>query len=100
MKNVEVDSFSGLLVDYMKKRNARVLIRGLRELSDFESEFQQATVNRKLSQNIETVFVVTNPKFFHLNSTVVKEVASMHGKVSCFVPKPVELALKKKFGKR
>jgi len=99
MQNVEVESFSGLLVEYAKKKKTRLIIRGLRELSDFEAEFQQATVNRKLWPEIETVFVVTNPKFFHLNSTVVKEVASMKGKVECFVPKPVEIALKKKFGK-
>jgi len=97
---VEVESFSGLLVDYLKKKQVRIIIRGLRELSDFEQEFQQATVNRKLSPDIETVFVVTSPKFFHLNSTVVKEVASMNGRVDCFVPKHVELALKKKFGKK
>jgi len=97
MQNVEVDSFSGLLVDYVKGKGARIVIRGLRELSDFESEFQQATVNRKLSPSIETVFVATNAKFFHLNSSVVKEIASMHGRISCFVPKPVEDALRKKF---
>lgn len=97
MKRVEIEQFSGLLVDYVKNRNANVIIRGLRELSDFEAEFQQATVNRKLAPSIETVFVVTNPKFFYLNSTMVKEIASMHGKIECFVPKPVETALRKKF---
>ncbi|MFA4855580.1 MAG: pantetheine-phosphate adenylyltransferase [archaeon] len=97
MKRVEVEPFSGLLVDYAKRKNARVLIRGLRELSDFEAEFQQATINRKLAPGIETVFVVTNPKFFYLNSTMVKEIASMHGKIECFVPKLVEAALRKKF---
>ncbi len=100
LKNVDVESFSGLLVDYVKKKDSFVVIRGLRELSDFESEFQQATVNRKLNPDFETVFVVTSPKFFHLNSTVVKEIASMHGNVKCFVPAFVELALKKKFAKR
>ena len=97
MKRVEIEQFSGLLVDYVKKKNANVIIRGLRELSDFEAEFQQATVNRKLAPSIETVFIVTNPKFFYLNSTMVKEIASMRGKIGCFVPKPVEAALRKKF---
>jgi pantetheine-phosphate adenylyltransferase len=96
-KRVEIEQFSGLLVDYAKKKGARVLIRGLRELSDFESEFQQATINRKLAPAVETVFVVTNPKFFYLNSTMVKEIASMHGRITCFVPKHVEAALKQKF---
>jgi len=100
LKNVDVESFSGLLVDYVKKKDSLVVIRGLRELSDFESEFQQATVNRKLNPDFETVFVVTSPKFFYLNSTVVKEIASMHGNVKCFVPATVELALRKKFAKR
>jgi len=95
--NVEIDSFSGLLVDYSKKRNVRVILRGLRQLSDFETEFQQATVNRKLTPEIETVFVVTNPKYFYLNSSMVKEIASLNGKVNCFVPKQVEDALRKKF---
>ena len=97
MKNVEVESFSGLLVEYVKSKKANVIIRGLRELSDFEVEFQQATVNRKLASEIETVFIITNPKYFYLNSTMVKEIASMHGKVDCFVPKEVKAALKKKF---
>jgi len=100
MPGVEVDSFSGLLVDYVKQRKVSVVIRGLRALSDFETEFQQATINRKLSPDFETIFVVTNPKYFYLNSSVVKEIASMNGKVDCFVPKPVEQALCKKFSKR
>ncbi len=96
---VEVDSFSGLLVDYMGKKKVRFIVRGLRQLSDFEQEFQQATVNRKLSPKIETVFVVTNAKYFYLNSSVVKEIASLKGDVSCLVPKHVEAALKSKFSR-
>jgi len=94
---VEVKSFSGLLVDFTKKQKAEAIIRGLRELSDFEIEFQQAIVNRKLAPSLETVFIATSPKYFHLNSTMVEEIASMHGKFECFVRKPVFLALKKKF---
>lgn len=99
IKKAKVEHFSGLLVDYAKKKKARVIIRGLRELSDFEAEFQQATVNRKLSPEIETVFIITNPKYFYLNSTMVKEIASMHGKLDCFVPREVKQALEKKFTK-
>ncbi len=99
LKNVEVEAFSSLLVDYLKKKKAKTILRGLRQLSDFESEFQQAVVNRKLFPELDTVFVVTNAKFFYLSSSVVKEVASLGGKVDCFVPKPVESALKKKFVK-
>lgn len=97
MKNVSVESFSGLLVDYVKGKKSKAVIRGLRQLSDFESEFQQATINRKLAPQIETVFIATNAKYFYLNSTVAKEIASFKGNVSCFVPKPVESALEKKF---
>ncbi len=97
--SVEVDSFDGLLVDYAKKRNCNVILRGLRELSDFEHEFQHAIVNRKLAGSIETVFIMTSAKYFYLNSTVVKEIALLHGKLDCFVPKAVEEALRKKFKK-
>ena len=96
---VEVDSFNGLLVDYAAKRNCTTLLRGLRALSDFETEFQHAIVNRKLSPRIETVFIMTSAKYFYLNSTVVKEIASVGGQLDCFVPKEVEAALRKKFRK-
>ena len=94
---IEVSSFEGLLVDFAKKNNSRIVIRGLRELSDFETEFQRAIINRKLSPKIETVFIATSAKFFYLNSSLVKEIVSFGGDVSCFVPKAVENALKKKF---
>lgn len=98
-KNIEVASFEGLLVNFAKKKKAGIIIRGLRELSDFETEFQRATINRKLSPHIETVFIMTSAKFFYLNSSIVKEIASMNGKISCFVPKQVEKALKEKVRK-
>lgn len=98
MKNVEVDSFSGLLVSYMKKRNAKVVVRGLRAISDFEYEFQQAIVNRKLSNNgIETIFIMTSPEYFYLNSGLIRELAHLHGKIENLVPKNVAAALKKRF---
>ncbi len=96
---INIESFSGLLVDFAKQKKARVLVRGLRELSDFEIEFQQAIINRQLAPEIETVLIITDAKFFYLNSTIVKELASFNAKISDFVPVPVEKALWKKFSK-
>ncbi len=100
MQRISIEGFSGLLVDFLRKKKAKVILRGLRELSDFETEFQQAIINRKLAPSIETVFVVTNPKYFYLNSTAVKEIASMGGSIECMVAKPVKKALCRKFGKK
>jgi len=97
MKNVKVDSFSGLLVDYLTNKNVKFILRGLRALSDFEAEFQSAVTNRKLNHEIDSVFVMTSADYFFLSSSLVKEVASLNGDVSNFVPKNVELALRKKF---
>ena len=94
INGVKVESFNGLLVDYAKKKKAQIIIRGLRELSDFEFEFQNAIINRKLG-NIETILIVTDPKYFYLSSSVVKEIAGMGGNISCFVPENVEFFLKK-----
>jgi len=94
---VTVESFSGLLADYVQKKKAIAIVRGLRELSDFEFEFQAAIINRKLGKGIETVLIVTDEKFFFLNSSMVREIASMGGNISCFVPEKVEKALKKRF---
>jgi len=94
---VAVESFSGLLADYVQKKKAIAIVRGLRELSDFEFEFQAAIINRKLGKGIETVLIVTDEKFFFLNSSMVREIASMGGNISCFVPEKVEKALKKRF---
>lgn len=97
MKNVEVDGFNDLLVNYASMKNATAIIRGLRATSDFEFEFQMALVNRKLSKELVTVFLMPNEKYTYLNSTIVKEVASFHGDVSCFVPVEVNKMLKNKF---
>jgi len=94
---VQVESFQGLLADYAQKKNAVAIVRGLRELSDFEFEFQSAIVNRRLGKGIETVLIVTDEKFFFLNSSLVKEIASLGGNVGEFVPEKVEKALKKRF---
>ena len=94
-KNVEVDSFDGLLVDYAKAKKAIAIIRGLRAISDFEYEFQMALMNRKLC-DITTVFLMPHEKYTYLNSTIVREIAAFGGDVSKFVPKVVEKMLKKK----
>lgn len=94
--NVEVDTFSGLLVDYAKEKNCTTMIRGLRAVSDFEYEMQMALVNKKLEEDIETFFMVSRGAYAYLSSSIVKEVAMFGGNVSCFVPKIVELALKDK----
>ncbi len=96
IENVEVESFTGLLVDYMKKKGARTILRGLREVSDFSYEFQQAIINRKLYEEVDTVFIMTSPKYFYINSTIVKELASLGACISDFVPANVEKALKEK----
>ncbi len=94
--NVEIDNFSDLLIRYMESKGARVIIRGLRAVSDFEYELQMASTNRRLSDQIETFFMMTNPKYSFLSSSIVKEVASFNGGVSDFVPPEVEAALKEK----
>ena len=94
---VEVDSFKGLLVNYLKKREINVIIRGMRAVSDFEYEFQMALSNRKLDSSIETVFIMPGEEFFFISSSVVKEIAFLRGDVSGMVPDVVVKALKKKF---
>lgn len=99
-KQVEVDSFEGLLVDYARKRNASVVLRGLRAISDFEYEFQLALTNRKLNDTFETVFLMPGEKYTYLNSTIVREIARLGGDVSDFVPPVVKKAFDKKFKKK
>ncbi|HZX20469.1 MAG TPA: pantetheine-phosphate adenylyltransferase [archaeon] len=98
MKNVEIKSFDSLLVDFAKTEKASVVLRGLRETSDFPTEFQHAIVNRVLDPGIETVFVMTSEKNFYVTSSIVKEIASHKGSLKEFVPKPVQERLEKKFG--
>jgi len=92
---VEVASFSGLLVDFMRQIEARVMIRGMRAVSDFEYEFQLALMNRRLWPEVETVFLTPNEEFIYLSSRVIKEVWSLGGDISGLVPEPVRLALAK-----
>ena len=95
--NVEVDSFEGLLTDYIDKQNIDVIIKGLRAVSDFESEFQMATMNRTLNKEAETFFLVTDMKYAHLSSSLVKEVFSLGGNIDEFVT-PVVLKNMKQEG--
>ncbi|MCX6340393.1 MAG: pantetheine-phosphate adenylyltransferase [Candidatus Aureabacteria bacterium] len=95
MKGVEVDSFSGLLVDYAKKRGAKIIIRGLRALSDFEYEFQMALTNRKICSDIETVFLMPSEQYSYLSSRMIKEIAGLGGDVTAFVPDIVTAILRK-----
>lgn len=97
---VEVDFFEGLLVEYAKRRNVGVLIRGLRAVSDFEYEFQLANMNRKLAPDIETVFMMTGEDYFYISSQLVREVASLGGNVADLVPPNVHAKLKAKFASR
>jgi pantetheine-phosphate adenylyltransferase len=89
LKNVEIDSFSGLTVDYAKLKGAKVLLRGLRVLSDFEKELQMAHTNKTLWEGIETVFLATTKEYSFLSSSVVKEIAQFGGSVSHLVPENV-----------
>ena len=96
---VEVDHFSGLLIEYAKKNKANAILRGLRAVSDFDSEFQSALMNRKLDSNIETVFIMTRGMYCYLSSSIVKEAASLGSDLNGMVPDYVEKMLKEKFKK-
>ena len=93
LPNVEADSFDGLLVNYVEKRSAQAIIRGLRAVSDFEFEFQLALMNRKLNERVETIFMMPKDTYTFLSSRIVKEIASLGGDVSSFVPPRVQKAL-------
>lgn len=94
---VMADSFQGLLVDYASKVGARVIIRGLRAVSDFEYEFQMAMMNRELKPELETLFMMPGESYFYISSRLVKEVVSLGGDVSGLVPKHVLKKLEEKF---
>ncbi|MDD4957570.1 MAG: pantetheine-phosphate adenylyltransferase [Candidatus Omnitrophica bacterium] len=95
-ENVTVEDFDGLVVKYAALRSAKVVVRGLRMISDFEYEFQMALTNRKLAPDIETVFMMPNESYSYLSSKLIKEVARLGADVSSFVPKNVEIKLKEK----
>lgn len=97
-RNVEVDAFDGLLVDYVIQMKSNVILRGLRALSDFEYEFQMALMNRKLNRDVQSIFLMTDYKWFYTSSTIIKEAASLDGDISGLVPPIVCKKLKQKFG--
>lgn len=95
--SVSVDSFEGLLVDYVRKRGACCVVRGLRAFSDFEYEFQMALTNRKLNDSYETIFLMTHENYSFISSSLVKELIEFGGDIGSFVPAVVERRLKEKF---
>ena len=94
---VKIASYQGLLVEYCKENNITVIIRGIRPLVDFEYEFEMAMTNRELSNNIETVFILTDQKYFYLRSSLIKDLATLGGDISNKVPPNVYQAIKNKF---
>ena len=96
-ENVIVSKFDGLLVNFAEKNNVKVIIRGLRAISDFEYEFQMALMNKKLASDVTTVFMMPNEKYTYLNSTIIKDVAKFNGNVDNFVTKLVANKLAEKF---
>ena len=98
--NIKIDSFSGLLVDYLKEKNAHIIIRGLRVFTDFDREFAYASMNKKLFPNIETVILMTSEKFSFISSSLIKEVATLGGCIKDYVPEEVIKALKEKLQKK
>lgn len=99
MKNVTVDDFDGLVVDYVKRCRSNVMIRGVRMISDFEYEFQMALTNRKISGDIETIFMMPHEDYSYVSSKLIKEAASLGADVSNFIPGHVYKALREKLKK-
>jgi pantetheine-phosphate adenylyltransferase len=95
--NIEIDSFSGLLVDFAKNKDAKVIIKGLRALSDFEYEFQMALLNKNLSPDIETMFMMTNINYSYLSSSAVRELAKLGGDIEGLVPESIKDIVLEKF---
>jgi pantetheine-phosphate adenylyltransferase len=100
MPNVEVDTFDGLLVDYVERRNAQVIVRGLRAVSDFEFEFQMALMNQRLNGRIETIFMMPAEQYTYISSRLIKEVFRLGGRVHGLVPDMVEERLRRKIAER
>ena len=99
-KNVRVLGFTGLLSEFVKQQEAGLILRGLRAVSDFEYEFQLASMNRKLNRDVETVFMMTSEESFYLSSRLVREVASFGGDITGIVPEPVRAALEQRFARK
>jgi pantetheine-phosphate adenylyltransferase len=100
LPNVTVDSFTGLLVEYVERVQGDAIIRGLRAVSDFEFEFQLALMNRKLNERVETIFMMPKDTYIFISSRLVKEIARLGGDVSSFVPKVVQEGLANRLGRK
>ena len=98
--NVKVEAFEGLLVDFAKRKKADAVVRGLRAVTDFESELQMAQTNHKLEESVETIFLTTRLEYSYLSSTIVKEVAAFKGDISQFIPEMVEQRIQEKMDER
>ena len=99
LENVTIESDSGLLADYLKKKNATAIVKGLRAVTDFEYEFQMALTNKKLYPEAETVFLITKSENMYLSSSIVKEIASYGGDIKDFVPEPILDTIKERLVK-
>ncbi len=97
LPNVRVVPFTGLLVDFAREMDVTVAVKGLRAITDFEYEFQMTALNYQMDRNLETLFIMSPPEFMYLSSSVVREIASLHGDVSSFVPACVRVALEEKY---
>ena len=100
LPNVQIDSFSGLLVDYAREKDLHVIVRGLRAITDFEYELQMAQTNRVLAPDVDTVFLTTSLEYAYLSSTIMKEVANFGGDLSKFAPREITEAVEEKLKKR
>lgn len=100
IENIKVDAYDGLLVEYAREKNIFVVIRGLRAISDFEYEFQMALMNRKISPEVETIFLVPHESYTYLSSSLIKEIIAVGGNVSPFVPQVVNKFLKDRLPKK
>lgn len=100
LNNVEVDAYDGLLADYAKKHSAKIILKGLRAMSDFEYEFQMALANKKLNPDIETIFITTAAENMYLSSSMVKQIASMDGDISGFVPSVIHKDILERLSKK
>lgn len=97
LENVDVAPFTGLLVDFAHAQGVDVVVKGLRAITDFEYEFQMTALNYQLSEQLETVFIMSPPEYMYLSSSIVREIASLHGDIDKFVPPCVAKALRRKF---
>ena len=99
LDNVEAESFEGLIADYARQKDAHTLVKGLRAVTDFEYEFQQALTNKKLNSDLETLFMVTNQEYMYLSSTIVRQIAQFGGDIEQFAPHEIKDELIKKMVK-